>query len=256
MNEVMIQQFAPAWRVQCLEEVTSTSDLARDAGRSGGEGTLAFFAESQTAGRGQRRNRWVTPAGKDLMFSVVLRPSMPMELWPRLTTLAALAICRAVEAMLPLRCGIKWPNDIHLAGRKVCGLLAETFVGPEGSFLVLGIGLNVNNTSFPPELQAIATSLLRELPATIREVEREPLAAAILNELQSLMGLWQYDFHEIISQVRARSVLVGKNIRALVNDQPIHGRVLDLNHEGHLVLRLADGSSMTLSSAAEVRADG
>ena len=255
MKEVLIQESAPAWRVQCLDEVSSTSDLAREAGLRGEEGMLAIFAEHQTAGRGQRSNRWVMPAGKDLMVSLLLRPTMPMEVWPRLTTIAALAVCRAVESILPVQCGIKWPNDIHLAGRKVCGLLAESFVGPEGGFLVMGIGLNVNSTSFPPDLQSSATSLLRELPHAIREIERESLGAAILNELHGLMSFWQYDFHEIVAQVRQRSVLVGKNIRALVNDQPVHGRVLDVNHEGYLVLQLADGSSMILSSAAEVRAD-
>jgi BirA family biotin operon repressor/biotin-[acetyl-CoA-carboxylase] ligase len=255
MNAESIQAMAPQWRVQCVEEVSSTSDLACGAGQRGEEGGLVIFAESQTAGRGQRSNRWVTPAGRDLMFSLLLRPTLPMELWPRLTTIAALAVCRAVESLLPVRLGIKWPNDIHLTGRKVCGLLAETYAASEGNFLVLGIGLNVNSTAFPPELEGIATSLLRELPQPIRELEREPLAAALLNELSALMELWEHDFHEVIEQVRPRSLLIGRNIRALVTDAPIHGRVLDLNHEGHLVLRLADGASMTLSSAAEVRAE-
>ena len=256
MNAEWIQPLTAPWHIWCLDEVGSTSDLVRDAGHAGQEDGLVIIAESQTAGRGQRSNRWITPPGKDIMMSVLLRPALPMELWPRLTTLAALAICRAIESMLPVKCGIKWPNDIHIAGRKVGGLLAETFVCASGSFLVLGLGLNVNTTVFPEELQPIATSLLRELPANVREIDREALVASVLNELSALMKLWQHDFYEIVAQVRPRSVLIGKNIRAMVNDASIHGRVLDLNHEGHLVLRLADGSSLTLSSAAEVRAEG
>lgn len=255
MNAATIQPLAAPWRVRCVEEATSTSDLVREAGMRGEADGLVIFTERQTAGRGQRSNRWITPAGKDLMFSMLLRPQLPVELWPRLTTLAALAVCRGVESMLPLRCGIKWPNDIYLAGRKVCGLLAETFFSGGDGFLVLGIGLNVNTTTFPAELQSIATSLLRELPATIREIDREALAASLLNELSSIMTKWQHEFHEVIDEVRTRSVLAGKNVRALVNDTAIYGRVIDINHEGHLVLRLVDGSAMTLSSAAEVRPD-
>ena len=251
MDAARIEAEAPAWRVQCHEEVTSTNDLAIDASRRGEPGFLAIFAESQTAGRGQRSNRWVTPPGKDLMCSMLLRPTLPMECWPRLTTLAALAVCKAIEAMLPLKPLIKWPNDIYIGTRKVCGLLAET----HGTSIVLGIGLNVNCTAFAPEIADTATSLLRELPATIRALDREAIAAALLNEVHHVMHLWEHDFHQALAEVRARSLLIGKNIRALVNSTPIHGRVLDLNHEGHLVLQLRDGSTTMLSSAAEVRLD-
>lgn len=241
------------WKVEACGEVTSTSDLARAAGLAGEAGGRVIFAESQTHGRGQRSNRWVTPKGQDLMLSVLLRPEVATERWPRLTTLAALAVCRAIEAVVPLRPAIKWPNDIYLSGRKVAGLLAETFVGKGEAFLVLGIGLNVNATSFPPELQGTATSLLRELPTHVQALDRETLAAALLNELRRVLDLWSDGFTEAVDQVRARSLLLGKQIRASVEGREVTGRVLDLNHEGHLVLQLLDGSSQALSSAAEVR---
>jgi len=245
MEAANIEGAAPGWRVQCHDEVTSTNDLARACS----EDRTAIFAESQTAGRGQRSNRWITPKGRDLMFSVVIRPTVPLEHWPRFTALAALAVCRAIEAQLPLQPTIKWPNDIYLGPRKVAGLLAEA----TAHTIVLGIGLNVNATTFAPELQDTATSLLRELPATLRELDREALASALLRELSITLALASDDFHEAIAQVRQRSLLIGKSIRARVNDEVIHGRVLDLNHEGHLILQLPDGSTQTLSSAAEVR---
>jgi len=253
MNPETLQTLAPGWRIECHDEVTSTNDLAREAGLRGEAGPLAIFAEAQTAGRGQRSQRWITPKGQDLMFSLLLRPEVKLEHWPRLTTMAALALCKAIEATLPLMPKIKWPNDIFLAERKVSGLLAETFTSAKGPFLVLGIGLNVNAIAFAPELHGIATSLLRELPATLREIDREVVAAAVLNELTKVMKLWADGFHEVISAVRPRSLLTGRNIRARANGQEIHGRVADLNHEGHLVLQLPDGSAQTLSSAAEVR---
>jgi len=241
------------WRIQTHDEVTSTSDLARAAGMAGEPGGLAIFAEAQTCGRGQRSNRWLTPKGRDLMVSVLLRPSQPMDRWPRITTLAALAICRAIEAVVPLTPTIKWPNDIYIGNRKVSGLLAEMFAGPGGSFLVLGIGLNVNTMTFTEELQSVATSLLRELPAHVLTLDREVLAAALLGELGNVMALWDEAFTEAVAEVRSRSRLLGRQVRAMVEGREVAGKVLDLNHEGHLVLQLNDGSSMALSSAADVR---
>ena len=118
---------------------------------------------------------------------------------------------------------------------------------------MLGIGMNVNTIMFPEELRGIATSLLQELPATIREVNRELLAVTLLRELNAALSLWGDDFHEAVAAVRKRSLLMGRGIRALVNCAEVHGRVLDLNHEGHLVIEQADGSSLVLTSAAEVR---
>lgn len=252
MRAEVIASQASGWTVQCHDEVGSTNDLAREAGAAGAE-WLAIFAESQTAGRGQRSNRWVTPKGRDLMFSIVLRPHEPLEYWPRFTTLAALAVCKGIEAMLPLKPEIKWPNDIYLGSRKVCGLLAETSLSATGSFLVLGIGLNVNATAFAPELEDTAISLLKALPLTLREIDRESLAAAVLVELRQVFALCEHDYATALAEVRERSLLIGKTIRTRVNESVVHGRVLDLNHEGHLVLQLADGSITHLSSAAEVR---
>ena len=252
MRAEVIASQASGWTVQCHDEVGSTNDLAREAGAAGAE-WLAIFAESQTAGRGQRSNRWVTPKGRDLMFSIVLRPHEPLEYWPRFTTLAALAVCKGIEAMLPLKPEIKWPNDIYLGSRKVCGLLAETSLSATGSFLVLGIGLNVNAIAFAPELEDTAISLLKALPPTLREIDRESLAAAVLVELRQAFALCEHDYATALAEVRERSLLIGKTIRARVNESVVHGRVLDLNHEGHLVLQLADGSITHLSSAGEVR---
>ncbi len=252
MRAEAIESLATGWRVQCHDEVGSTNDLAREAGAAGAD-WLAIFAESQTAGRGQRSNRWITPKGRDLMFSIVIHPHEPLEFWPRFTTLAALAVCKAIETQLPLKPEIKWPNDIYLGSRKVCGLLAETSISAMGSYLVLGIGLNVNATTFASEVEDTAISLLKALPPTLREINREPLAAALLVELRQAFALCEHEYAVALAEVRERSLLIGKTIRARVNESMVHGRVLDLNHEGHLVLQLAEGSVTHLSSAAEVR---
>ncbi|TDU70755.1 BirA family biotin operon repressor/biotin-[acetyl-CoA-carboxylase] ligase [Prosthecobacter fusiformis] len=243
------------WRVRVEEEIPSTSDALRTAATQGESHGAVVFAESQTAGRGRRENRWVTPRGLDLMFSILLRPTEPVALWPRLTTLAALAICRAIEEELPLQPEIKWPNDIYIEGRKVAGLLAEVVTTPQGMALVLGIGLNVNSREFPPALADTATSLILALPPNvqIRELDRPSLAVRLLRELDAQFQHLSVGFLDAVSQVRLRSWLVGKQIRATVDSQEIFGRALDINQEGHLILALPDGSLKTLTSADGVR---
>jgi BirA family transcriptional regulator, biotin operon repressor / biotin---[acetyl-CoA-carboxylase] ligase len=194
------------WQVQVVDEVGSTSDEIRMAGLRGEPHGTVLFAESQTDGRGQRQNRWITPVGQDLMFSILLRPAVPAALWPRLTTLAALSICRGVEGILPLRPAIKWPNDIYAGSRKVAGLLAETYHTTDGAFLVLGIGLNVNAQSFPPELSGTATSLLQQMPASVLWIQREELAACILLELHKWLDCWETGFDIALDEVRQRSL--------------------------------------------------
>lgn len=239
------------WRITVLQEVGSTSDWLKQNAAALPAGTVVF-TEEQTAGRGRRDNRWIAPRGKDLMFSLLLKPAAAMEKWPRITTLAALAICQAIEAELPLQPRIKWPNDIYLKDRKVSGLLAETVSTPAGMLLVLGIGLNVNALDFPPDLHA--TSLLRALGSPLlREIDRNTLASRLLCALHAAFARIDDDFPAAISAVRERSWLTGRQIRCRAEGREVHGRVLDLNEEGHLILALPDGTSRTLTSAEEIR---
>ena len=240
------------WHVTVLDEVGSTSDWLKQNAADLPVGTVVF-TESQSAGRGRRDNRWLAPRGKDLMFSLLLKPAPPMEKWSRITTLAALGICQAIEDELPLQPRIKWPNDIYLNHRKVSGLLAETVSTSTGIHLVLGIGLNVNTLDFPSELSA--TSLLQQLqPASIREIDRNPLASRLLASLHTEFHHLDVGFSAAIAEVRERSWLIGRQIRCRAEGCEVHGRVLDLNEEGHLMLALPDGSSRTLTSAEEIRA--
>lgn len=242
---------ASSWQITVLDEVTSTSDWLKQRAAESPAGSVVF-AESQTAGRGRRENRWIASRGKDLMFSMLLRPEAPLEQWPRITTLAALAVCKAIEAEFPLQPRIKWPNDIYLEGLKVSGLLAETVTTPDGMRMVLGIGLNVNTLDFPAELSA--TSLLKCLDvAVIRHINRNTLGQRMLESLHVELNRIEHDFSAAVAEVRERSWLLGKPMRASVDGHDIHGRALDLTEEGHLVIQMKDGSTATLASAENVR---
>jgi BirA family biotin operon repressor/biotin-[acetyl-CoA-carboxylase] ligase len=144
---------------------------------------LVLFAEHQTAGRGQRGNRWESAAGKGLWFSIFLRPGIQVNDSGRLTIWAMESICDVIRTEFALKPVIKLPNDIQLQGRKVVGVLVEMRAQQRAPHLaIVGIGINVNHSAedFPPELQNRAISLAMALH---RPVERQQLAVAILRNL-------------------------------------------------------------------------
>jgi len=237
--------------VQVHEELPSTSDHVRELGTAGYPHGIVVFAESQTAGRGRRENRWSAEPRHDLLFSILLRPAVSMDKFSRLATLAALGLSRGVEGAGAFVPQIKWPNDLLLGGRKFSGILAEMFSSPAGPFLVLGVGMNVNRTTFPPDLRGNATSL--RLESGGRLLDRTVLAIALLRRLEQALDSWDEGFENMIAEVRRRSVLLGRRIRARLGDESVEGTAQDLGREGGLILRRDDGSILELTSAEDVR---
>ncbi len=239
--------------VRVHEDLASTNDLARELGTAGYSHGLVILTESQSAGRGRRENIWHAPSGRDLLMTVLLRPEAKLELWPRLTTVAALAICKTVEATTTLKPMIKWPNDVYVNDRKISGILAETFTAPAGAFMALGIGLNVNTDSFPPELRSSATSLLLEEQ---RPLDRNPIVIALLKQLEHLTQKIDIGFDAIIREVRERSWLLGKRVTANTNQETVEGLAVDVDGEGRLIVRKDDDTLLMLNSAEQVRLVG
>ena len=168
-------------RVYRYETVGSTNtELMALARQGAAEGTVVL-AGQQTAGRGRMGRSFQSPAGLGLWMSVLLRPTCPPERLPPVTALTAAACAGAIREVRGAEVGVKWPNDLVLDGRKLCGILTELESGGEGLALVIGIGLNVSQRreDFPPELRETAGSLAM---LTGREVPREALAGAILAE--------------------------------------------------------------------------
>ena len=168
-------------KIIVLEQTASTNDaiLEVDAGNS--NDGLVLFAEHQTAGRGQRGNRWESAAGKGLWFSILLRPQIQInESW-RLTVWAIEAISEVIRAEFALDSTIKMPNDVQLHGRKVAGVLVEMRAQQKAPHIaVVGIGVNANQSDFPKELQNRATSLAMTLD---RRISRHEFAVALLRHL-------------------------------------------------------------------------
>ena len=164
-----------------VESCASTQRLLGDSDPEG----AAVAADEQTEGRGRLGRRWEAPAGRAILCSVMLRPELPMPLWPELSLVAGKAVAAAIHAETGIDASLRHPNDVVVAGRKLAGLLAEAQRGR----VVLGIGVNVNQTAeeLPADTPKPPTSLRIELG---RELDRAPLLAAILTEVERGYDEW------------------------------------------------------------------
>jgi BirA family biotin operon repressor/biotin-[acetyl-CoA-carboxylase] ligase len=170
-------------QIVVLEQTGSTNDAILQVSKTNPREGLVLFAEHQTAGRGQRGNRWESKAGKGLWFSILLLPRIELAGSPRLTTWAAKAISAVIESEFSLAPSIKPPNDVQIDGLKVAGVLVEMRAREKAAHLaIVGIGINVNQSreDFPEELQDRAISLGMSLG---KDVNRQRLAIALLREL-------------------------------------------------------------------------
>ena len=230
-----------------LERTGSTNTVALEQGQLGLPGPLAIFAEHQTAGRGRFTRKWESEAGEGLSLSLLLRPEAEQRFWPRLTTLAALAVARCAAEWLPTgRVQIKWPNDIVASGKKIAGILAETGSDPaRGGFVVLGIGLNVNQSSFSGPLRETAASL-RMLAG--HPFEKAAVAASLLGHLGELLPGLALDFSGPIKEVVRRSSVLGKQLILHTGATAVEGTAEALDAEGRLQLRLEDGTLQSFSA--------
>jgi BirA family biotin operon repressor/biotin-[acetyl-CoA-carboxylase] ligase len=241
--------------VLVFEETGSTNDLAMHFGRQGGKGGLVVFAEKQTAGRGRFGRRWESASHKGLWFSLLLRPDFPSSAWPRLTTWAALGVAAAIEDTSRERTGVKWPNDVHLRGRKVAGILIELGTDGDGrNFAVVGIGVNVNHEpeDFPVELSAKAGAI--RAPGA-PPVDRTGLATSILRELDARFADVTDNFPALLEEAQSRSVLLGRWVQVHAGEGTLEGVAEGLDEQGQLLLRRADGELARLS-AGEVTLSG
>lgn len=231
-------------RLFIREEVDSTNDEIRRLGLNGSPDGTILIADRQTAGRGRRGAKWVCPPGEALAFSVLVRPAEAKALWPRLALAAGLAVAEALESY-GVEAGIKWPNDVWVGAKKICGVLVES----EGDFAIIGIGLNVNPVSFPDDLVVTATSLAIE---TGSAVDRAQVLGTVLQRLERSRHQIGADFPHLLRAVRERCVLTGKRIRLHAADGLREGFCEGVGDGGELLLSV-NGCVERILQADEIR---
>ncbi|NHM28723.1 biotin--[acetyl-CoA-carboxylase] ligase [Desulfofundulus sp. TPOSR] len=224
------------------DQVESTNRTARElAARGVPDGTLVV-AEEQTGGRGRMGRGWFSPHSRGIWCSVILHPAVnPMDA-PPLTMLAAVAVARALRRAAGVEAGIKWPNDLLVGEKKICGILTELSAEMERiNYLIIGMGINVNidRHEFPPELREIATSVQIE---TGRRVSRVHLLQNLLAELEYWYRIWEKEgFAPVLACWKELNVTLHRPVRVFTQRETWEGWAEDVDADGSLVLRLPGG---------------
>jgi BirA family biotin operon repressor/biotin-[acetyl-CoA-carboxylase] ligase len=223
--------------------LTSTMDVARDLAGGGAEEGAVVIADEQVAGKGRLKRAWFTPKG-NIALSVILHPHV--SLLPCLVMLASLAVAHSIEAVTGLSAEIKWPNDVLINGKKVCGILIESNVRENKvHYAVIGIGINTDLKIVEhPEIPADTTSLASESGA---DVSRTELIRQLLVEIERLY--LKLPGESVYEEWRDRLVTLGKKVRATSGGSILYGVAESVGRDGSLLLRHADGSSTEIIAA-------
>ena len=236
--------------------MSSTNDIARDLAASGASEGICVLAREQTAGRGRQGREWSSPAGAGLYLSVILRPEIRAAESAGLTLAAAVAVAETLKLDFQVECDIKWPNDVLVSGRKICGILVESAVEKDRlQYAVMGIGVNVAQRGFPQAIGNSATSVSLE---TSRSVTPEEFVRPLLERLQR----WYETAVSRPRLVSARwealsSYARGCAVRVESSDWSIEGVTRGLTDTGALIVELAGGETREIvSGEVSLRAQG
>jgi BirA family biotin operon repressor/biotin-[acetyl-CoA-carboxylase] ligase len=222
-------------KIHYFPQIDSTMDAARElAKRGAGEGTIVI-AEAQTRGRGRLRREWLSPEG-GIYFTLVLRPKVSPAYAPRINLMVSVAVAATITKLCGLKARVKWPNDVLIEGRKVCGILAEMDAELDAvNFVNVGIGINANVSI--PQFEKTATSLKDQLG---RSIPRKELLRTLLAEIEqrqaSLMAV------DLLEEWKRLSVTLNQDVRVVALGEVIVGRAIDIDTTGALIVKERNGS--------------
>lgn len=237
----------------CYETIDSTNaEATRLAEGRYGHGTL-IVADSQQAGRGRRGRGWESPAGTSIYMSLLLKPEINPNNASMLTLVAALAVSRAISQITGKPAGIKWPNDIVMNGKKICGILTEMSAQFDYvNHIVVGIGINVNTEEFPEELAHMATSL--KLETGVR-VNRAELIEAVWEHFEEVYEIYMQtqDLRNLVREYNANLVNMHQNVKVLDPKEPFEGRAMGITPRGELMVDTWESRKLVSSGEVSVR---
>ena len=237
------------------EKVSSTNELAKELAQKGAAQGTVVIAEEQTGGKGRLGRVWYSPPGQGLWFSVILRPEISPVDASKLTLISAVGVARTIRELTRIPAGIKWPNDVLIDQRKVCGILLEMSAEIDKiNYIVVGVGVNVNldEAKIPAEIDGVAISLAEQEKLKVTRVE---LLAALLNNLDNLyQEFLAGKFSEILTSWKEMSVTLNRWVRVISGSETEEGIAFDLDDDGALILMKDDGSvKRILSGDVSVR---
>jgi BirA family biotin operon repressor/biotin-[acetyl-CoA-carboxylase] ligase len=239
-------------------ETGSTNLDAKKLADEGADSGALVVADMQTAGRGRRGRDWVSPAGKDVYMTLMLRPECRPDRASALTLVMALAVLEAIREFMPLECkvGIKWPNDIVINNKKTCGILTEMSAELDGiHYVVIGVGINVNQTEFADEIKANATSMIIENGT---KINRSKLVARVMHYFEEDYEIFAktWDLTGLVDKYNKYLVNCGKEVRVLDPKGEYDAYAEGINENGELIVKRKDNCETVLVYAGEVSVRG
>jgi BirA family biotin operon repressor/biotin-[acetyl-CoA-carboxylase] ligase len=226
-------------KIHYFREIGSTMDAARELAKKGANEGVIVIAEAQTCGRGRLSREWLSPEG-GIYFTVILRPRVNPAYAPRINLMGAITVAATIRQLYGLQAELKWPNDVLIAGKKVCGILAEMDAEMDIiNFVNVGIGINANNSI--TRFDKTATSLKEELGG---EISRKEFLSRLITEMERRQPLLMED--GLLTEWKKMSVTLGRQVRVMSVGEEVTGRAVDIDATGALILKGRDGSLRTV----------
>lgn len=237
-----------------LDSVNSTNDYLKKLGNEGCENGTVVAAREQTKGKGRLGRTWQSKKDDGIAFSVLLRPSVAPSEVSAITPLAGLAVCKAIREYTKLDCVIKWPNDIIVGRKKLVGILTEMSAEFDAvEYVITGIGINVDHTSFPEDIAFKATSLLLE---TGRHIDKNEFLACVLEHLENEFVKNNLELTPTaLSEYTDLCATVGRSVTFQRGTRRISGMAVGISEHGELKVMMSDGT-ICLVNSGEVTVQG
>ena len=235
--DLLLPYELPGWeqKIYHFAEVDSTMEVAKELAKKGaGEGTIVV-TECQACGRGRLSREWFSPSG-GIYFTLSLKPKISPVYAPRVNLMASVAVTKAIRGLFGLAAELKWPNDVLIEGRKVCGILAEMEAEMDAiNFVNLGIGINAN---FPiSQYEKVATSLKEELG---KDIVRKELLSSVLREITKQQALLTKA--DLLEEWKSLSATLNRDVRVVSLGEEVTGKAIDIDSNGALILKCSDNS--------------
>ena len=218
-----------------FKKINSTNEKAKELAKKG-LFDIVVVAEEQTKGKGRFNRKWLSSEG-GLYFSILVRGEN-VEKAKYLTFIAAVSVVKAIFGVAKLKTKIKWPNDVHITKKKLCGILTETSSGKE-SYVVVGVGINVNQSKFNKKISNIATSLRIELN---KKINKDKILNQFLKEFGKLCHQYKNKkYKKILNLLKENCDTIGKNIKVKTLNKLFYGKVIDVDKDCNLIAKLKNG---------------
>lgn len=250
-REELLSSMKGQWagkEVLYFDETASTNTEAKKAAENGAPHGTLVVAEHQTGGKGRRGRSWDSPRGTGIFMSLILRPAIAPVHASMLTLVAALAVARGIEQCAQIKSLIKWPNDIVVNGKKICGILTEMSADPDCiNYVVAGIGINVNMDQFPEEISQIAASIYTESGNKIR---RSTLISAVMEAFEEYYSIFMEtaDMSRLLDEYNGKLANCSRAVRVLDPAGEYSGTALGINSQGELLVETEDKTVKTVIS--------